>query len=167
MDSRKQFCHHLSSNIPIAEKQVYTNSGANWFKKYSTAVSKKPIIINCSTADEVYKQLERKEDVIIQLKGKEYKINKPFVISKTVQFKSDKKNLIKFKTENILSLFILSGKGNLSLNNINIDGKDVKATHFISSDSNGYSDHYNLTINNCSFQNFSNKNGCQTYFLCI
>jgi poly(beta-D-mannuronate) lyase len=50
------------------------------------------------------------------------------------------------------------------LNNINIDGKNVKATHFISSDSNGYSDHYNLTINNCSFQNFNRDNGCQAIF---
>ncbi|HEY5970242.1 MAG TPA: polysaccharide lyase 6 family protein [Chitinophagaceae bacterium] len=152
------------SNIPIAEKQVYTNSGANWFKKYSIAASKKPIIINCSTGDEVYKQLERNEDVIIQLTGKEYKINEPFVISKTVQFKSDKKNPIIFETENILSVFILSGKGNLILNSINIDGKNVKATHFISSDSNGYSDHYNLTINNCSLQNFDSGVGCQTIF---
>jgi poly(beta-D-mannuronate) lyase len=152
------------SNIPIAEKEVYTSSGANWFKKYSGTSNKKPIFINCSTADEIYKQLERTEEVTIQLTGKEYKINKPFVISKTVQFKSDKKNSIKFETENILSLFTLSGKGNLALSSINIDGINVKATHFISSDSNGYSDHYDLTINNCSFQNFSNKNGCQNIF---
>jgi hypothetical protein len=116
------------------------------------------------TADEIYKAIRKKRRVIIQLTGKEYKINKPFVISKTVQFKSDRKNSIKFETENILSLFILSGKGNLSLNNINLDGKDVKATHFISSDSNGYSDHYNLTITNCSFQNFSRKNGLPKIF---
>ena len=152
------------SNIPIAEKQVYTSSGANWFKKYSTVVSKKPIIINCSTADEVYKQLKRNEDVVIQLTGKEYKINKPFVISKTVQFKSDKKNSITFETEKILCVFILSGKGNLILNSINIDGRNVKATHFISSDSNGYSDHYNLITNNCSLQNFDSSVGCQTIF---
>ncbi len=152
------------NNIPITEKQVYTSSGANWFKKYSTTSSKKTMLINCLTADEIYKQLEKNEDVIIQLTGKEYKINKPFVISKTIQFKSDKKNSINFETENILSVFILSGKGNLILNNINVDGKNVKATHFISSDSNGYSDHYNLNINNCSIQNFSNKNGCQNIF---
>jgi len=152
------------SNIPIAEKQVYTSSGANWFKKYAVSNSKKKIFINCLTAGEIYKQLERNEDVIIQLTGKEYKINTPFIISKNVQFKSDKKNSIKFEPENILSVFLLSGKGNLTLNNINIDGKNVKATHFISSDSNGYSDHYNLTINNCSLQNFNRSVGCQTIF---
>jgi poly(beta-D-mannuronate) lyase len=152
------------SNIPIAEKQVYTSSGANWFKKYAVSNSKKPIFINCLTTEEIYKQLERNEEITIQLTGKEYKINTPFVISKTIQFKSDKKSSIKFETENILSVFILSGKGNLTLNSINIDGMNVKATHFISSDSNGYSDHYNLTINNCSFQNFSKKNGCQNIF---
>jgi poly(beta-D-mannuronate) lyase len=152
------------SNISISEKQVYTSSGTNWFKKYAASNSKKPIFINCLTADEIYKQLERKEEVTIQLTGKEYKLNKPFVISKNVQLKSDKKNSIKFETENVLSVFILSGKGNLTLSSINIDGKNVKATYFICSDSNGYSDHYDLTINNCSFQNFSNKNGCQNIF---
>jgi poly(beta-D-mannuronate) lyase len=152
------------NNIPGAEKEVYTSSGANWFKKYFAPSSTKTISINCLTASEIYKQLERHEDVIIQLTGKEYKINKPFVISKAVQFKGEKKNSLLFETENILSVFILSGKGNLALNNLNIDGKNVKATHFISSDSNGYSDHYNLNINNCSFQNFSNKNGCQNIF---
>ncbi|HMK19171.1 MAG TPA: polysaccharide lyase 6 family protein [Chitinophagaceae bacterium] len=152
------------NNIPIAEKQVYTNSGTNWFKKYTASNSKKTIFINCLTAEEIYKQLERKEEVTIQLTGKEYKINKPFVISKSVQFKSDKKSSIVFETENILSVFILSGKGNLTLNNIHIDGKNVNANQFISSDSNGYSDHYNLIINNCSFQNFNRDNGCQTIF---
>jgi len=152
------------NNIPIAEKQVYTSSGANWFKKYFTPDNKKTIFINCLTADEVYQQLEKNEAVTIQLTGKEYKLNKSFVISKPVQFKSDKKNSIKFETENVLSLFILSGNGDLTLNGINIDGKNVKATHFISSDSNGYSDHYNLSIINCSFQNFNSNNGCQTIF---
>jgi len=152
------------SNIPIAEKQVYTSSGAHWFKKYAVFNNKNPIFINCLTTDEIYKQLERTEEVVIQLTGREYKINKPLFISKTVQFKSDRKNSIIFESENILSVFILSGKGNLNLNTINIDGKNVKATHFISSDTNGYNDHYNLTINNCSFQNFSNKNGCQNIF---
>jgi poly(beta-D-mannuronate) lyase len=152
------------SNISISEKKIYRNSGANWFKKYAVSNSTKKIFINCLTADEIYKELERNEAVIIQLTGKEYRLNKPFVISKNVQLNSDKKNSIKFETENILSVFILSGKGNLTLNNIIIDGKNVKATRFISSDSNGYSDHYDLTINNCSFQNFSNKNGCQNIF---
>jgi poly(beta-D-mannuronate) lyase len=152
------------NNIPIAEKQVYTNSGANWFKKYSTSNSKKTLFANCLTANEIYQQLEKNEKVIIQLTGKEYKINKPFVISNSVQFKSDRKNSIIFKTDHILSVFILSGKGNLTLDNINIDGKEVKATHFISSDSNGYSDHYNLSINNCSFQNFNSNYGCESIF---
>ena len=152
------------NNIPVAEKEVYTNSGANWFKKYSSNDNKKALLVNCLTADEIYTQLEKNEDVMIQLTGKEYKLNKPFIISKSVQFKSDRKNSIKFETGSILSVFILSGKGNLILNSVNIEGKNVKATHFISSDSNGYSDHYNLTVNNCSFQNFSNKNGCQNIF---
>jgi poly(beta-D-mannuronate) lyase len=152
------------NNIPIAEKEVYTNSGADWFKKYSSIDKKKALSVNCLTTDEIYTQLEKSEDVMIQLTGKEYKLNKPFIIFKTVQLKSNSKNSIIFETDNILSLFILSGKGNLILNGINIDGKNIKATHFISSDSNGYSDHYNLSINKCSFQNFSNKNGCQNIF---
>lgn len=152
------------TNIPIAEKQIYTSSGASWFNKHSTTDSKKALIVNCSTADEIYKQLEKREEVMIQLTGKEYKLNKPLVISKTVQFKSDRKNSIKFEAGNILSVFILSGKGNLTLNSLIIDGKNVKADHFISSDSSGYSDHYSLTIINCSIQNLSKENRCQNIF---
>jgi poly(beta-D-mannuronate) lyase len=152
------------NNIPFAEKQVYTNSGASWVKKYFIPVNKRIASINCFTAEEVYQQLEKDEAVTIQLTGNQYKLNKPFVISKSVQFKSDKENVIKFETENIVSLFILSAKGNLTLNSVRIDGTGIRSTHFISSDSSGFSDHYNLDIGNCSFQNFNKSSGCQTFF---
>ena len=151
-------------NIALTESEVLTNSGATWFKKHNTSYEKKTLTVNCLTTEDIYQQLTKKEEVIIQLTGKKYKVNKSFIISKPVQFKGDRKNSIRFETETILSVFILSGKGNLTLNNLHIDGKDIKATHFISSDSNGYSDHYNLSVNNCRFENFDKNSGCQTFF---
>ena len=156
--------HSSIENIALKESETLRSSGAGWLKKYSSSSTKKIVYASCMNPEEVYKLLENDEQVVIQLTGKEYKLNRPFIISKSVRFNSDKKNQVKFSTENILSAIIISGKGNLILENINIDGKYVKATHFISSDSNGYSDHYNLTINNCSFQNFNSNNGCQTIF---
>ena len=64
----------------------------------------------------------------------------------------------------MVSAFIISGNGNLRLENLIIDGSDLKASHFISSDSSGSSDHYNLTIRNCSIQNFKSETGCHDIF---
>jgi hypothetical protein len=101
---KRQFYHHLSV-IFLSLKNKFIQAVAQiGLKNILLPVARKQYY-NCSTADEIYKQLERTEEVIIQLTGKEYKINKPFIISKTVQFKSDKKNSIKFETENILSRF--------------------------------------------------------------
>jgi poly(beta-D-mannuronate) lyase len=38
------------------------------------------------------------------------------------------------------------------------------AAHFIASDSTGSSEHYNLSVKNCSLQGFSRENGCRDLF---
>jgi poly(beta-D-mannuronate) lyase len=119
------------------------------------------VIVNCATAAEVYEQLERNEPSVIKLTGKEYTLDRPFVITNTIRFTSDKKKNILINTSNMQSVFIIGGNGNLSLHNMNINGNAVKATHFISNDSSGSSAHYNLNITNCSINDFSKENGCQ------
>ena len=146
------------------EKETGKNSGAGWFINHSLAGSRSLPSVNCATPEEVYKQLEKKEPLIIRLTGKEYSISKPFVISKETQFTSDKKEPVKFISGNILSVFIISGKGNLILSRLVIDGENVRASNFISSDSSGYTEHYNLTVNNCSFQKLNKETGCQSFF---
>ncbi len=152
------------SMIPLVLRDVTLSTGASWFSKKEPVLTAKPVVVNCSTAEEVYKQLERKEAVTIRLTGKEYTLDKPFLINKNVQFTSDKKNIIRFITVNQLAVFMVSGNGNLGLNNLSIDGSKTKATHFIASDSSGLSNHYNLSVRNCSLQNFSRENGCDNIF---
>ena len=156
--------HPSIDNISFTEKEILNNCGATWFVKHPVAHEKKMLSVNCTNAAEIYQQLEGTEPVIIRLTGTEYSLTRPFFISKKVQFTSDKRSTISFNTGSLLSVFIISGKGNLELKNLSIDGKNVKAFHFISGDSSGYSDHYNLSITNCSIKELNRENGCQNIF---
>ncbi len=150
--------------IPVVLKEVTISTGATWFPKNEPTKKTKALTVACATADEIYKQLERKEPVIIRLTGKEYSLTKPFLISKSVQVIGDTKKVIRFNTYNQLSVFAIAGNGELSLSNLNIDGSNVKASAFISNDSNGQSNHYNLAVRNCKFEGFNNEWGCQDIF---
>jgi poly(beta-D-mannuronate) lyase len=154
-------------NISFTENEIRNSSGAAWFVKHPVSLEKKMISVNCTNAAEVYKQLERPEPVTIKLTGTEYSLSRPFLISKKVQFISDKSSTIKFNTGGLLSVFIISGNGNLELMNLSIDGKNIKTLNFISSDSSGYSDHYTLSIINCSIKKLDQANGCQNIFYAL
>ncbi|MEI9806906.1 MAG: polysaccharide lyase 6 family protein [Bacteroidota bacterium] len=152
------------NKLPSVEKTAYATTGANWYPKKATAKLIKPLPVNCKNAEEVYQQLKRKEPVIIQLTGKEYVLSAAFIISKPVQFTGNKNVPVSFTTENLLSAFIIAGNGNLSLQNLNINGAGVKAKNFISNDSSGSADHYNLSVKNCTIQNLDSKNGCENFY---
>jgi poly(beta-D-mannuronate) lyase len=146
------------------EGNAYTACGANWFTPPNTTKQPALLSVNCSNAEEVYKQLERKEPVIIRLTAGEYTLNKPFIISKTVQFVGTRQTLVAFNSGDLPGAFIITGNGNLSLKGLNINGSGIKANHFIASDSNGSSDHYNLSVSSCTIQNLDKKNGCRDLF---
>lgn len=150
--------------IPVVLKEATTSTGAAWFPKNETAKKTVALTVACATADDIYQQLERKEAVTIRLTGKEYSLTKPFLISKIVQIIGDTKTAIRFNTNDQLSVFAIAGNGELSLNNLNINGSTVKASAFISNDSNGQSNHYNLAVRNCKFEGFTNELGCQDIF---
>lgn len=150
--------------IPVALKEATASTGATWFPKNETAKKTVGLTVACANADEIYKQLERKEPVIIRLTGNEYSLTKPFLISKSVQIFGDTKTAIRFNTYKQLSVFAIAGNGELSLSNLNIDGSNIKASAFIANDSNGQSNHYNLAVRNCKFEGFSNELGCQDIF---
>jgi len=153
------------SNIPFAEKELYVSSGAPWFIKYDVDHNKKTmLLVNCATTEDVYRQLEKKEPIVIKLTAKEYSLEKPFVISKFVKFTGDKKNSIKLSSNKMLSAFIISGNGHLTLDNLNFNGENLKATNLISSDSSGFSDHYNFSIINCIITDLKSQTGCQNIF---
>ena len=156
--------HPSIDNIALKEKETLHECGAKWFVKHPVAIEKKMAWANCINAAQVYQALDKNEPMIIKLTGEEYSLTRPFSITKKVLFTSDKKSIIKFNTGNFLSVFMISGKGNLELRNLSIDGKDVKASHFISSDSSGYSDHYNVSIINCMIKNLDQAKGCKNFF---
>jgi poly(beta-D-mannuronate) lyase len=170
--AQQRLQHSLSSKTGFADlpllKKIMTNAysacGATWFKRSNSVNQSKSLVVNCKTAEEIYTQLERKEPVTIKLTGNKYILNKPFIISKNVQFTGDKKNPLGFYSENIPGIFVIAGNGNLSLENLTINGTAVKAMNFISNDTSGSSNHYNLAIRHCILEHFSRENGCKNLF---
>jgi poly(beta-D-mannuronate) lyase len=149
-------------------KQVHANAfsacGAKWFQQLK---NKMPVIaqtVACNTAEEIYVQLSHHKPVIIDLTGKSYQLSSPFMISKQVQFTTKQKQPIKIVTVPMLAAFVISGNGHLTLTNLSIDGKEIKATHLIASDSAELSNHYNLIVRNCSVGNLSKQEGCNNFF---
>lgn len=151
------------NNILIAEYQTYSTSGASWFSNKDISATKNILQVNCATVEEVYKQLNKKIPVKINLTAEQYTFDKPLIISNFTEFTSPKP-IIKLSTGEMLSAFILLGKGYLKLTRLAIDGSNVKASHFISSDTTGYSDHYNFSLNNCSIANLNKEKGCVDIF---
>jgi poly(beta-D-mannuronate) lyase len=152
------------ATFPQLLKDVSLSTGAGWFVKKPIIKQAKPVIVSCSTAKQVYRQLETPGAVTIRLTSKKYSLVKPFLITKPVQFTGPKNSPITFNTENILAVFMIGGKGKLSLSGLEIDGAGIKAKHFITSDSTGSSEHYNLTVTNSSIDNLDRKNGCENIF---
>jgi len=146
------------------ENNAYTATGAAWFKPMNSAIALKPVSVSCPTAEDVYRQLEKNEPAIIVLTGSAYTLSKPFTIHTTVQFTVNSKTRLKFLTENMLAAFVIAGNGHLTLQNLDIDGAEIKAMHFIASDTLGHSDHYNLVLRNCTVSNLNRVKGCEDLF---
>ena len=145
-----------------AEAEAF--SGANWFNPYKVPELSTVSLVNCKTAEDIYVALDNDKPVIIQLATSEYHLNKPLLITKNVQIIGNRANMIKFTSGKMVGAFIISQNGNLSLKDLSIDGTGLQASHFICSDSSGYSDHYNFSILNCSFQDFGKENNCKDLF---
>lgn len=146
------------------QANAYHSAGAGWFKQLSNPKPLKPLFVNCTTTQELYRQVERKEPVIIRLTGKTYSLYKPLLISKQVWLTGNPKIPVQINTGVLESVFIVSGNGHLLLQNLNIDGKGIKATHFICSDSAAGSDHYNVAVRHCIIGGLARQNGCQNLF---
>src|SRR5258706_3722736 len=104
------------------QSNAYTACGAKWFDEKKTRLTIKPIMVNCKNAQEVYKELSRKEPVIISLTGNKYLLDKPFVISKPVVFTGSKRNGVNINSDAMQAAFIITGNGHLTLRNLNIKG---------------------------------------------
>ena len=158
------------SDLSLAKKiqaNAYNDCGAKWYSRTKLAVAMNPIQVNCKDAKEVYTQLNRKEPVAITFSGKQYVLDKPFVISKKVEFLGNgKAGVIDIITSKdpMQAAIIIGGNGYLSFRNMIINGSEMKATSFISNDSTGSCDHYSLSIYGSSFKDFNRDNGCRNFF---
>jgi poly(beta-D-mannuronate) lyase len=150
--------------LPEKEKKLARHSGATWFKKKQAKIAATSKVVSCPTTGDVYRQLANQNPVTIRLTSTHYQMDKPFVINKRVKFIGNKNQLIQIHTAKMLSAFIISGNGHLTLDGLSIDGTGVNSTHFISSDSSGQSDHFNLQIQNSIIRNLSRENGCENIF---
>jgi poly(beta-D-mannuronate) lyase len=164
--------HSLSALAGFSNMELFqatydnatAKTGASWYKTIPGEKMVTPVLVNCRTAADIYKQLENRKPVRIKLSAGEYVLDKPFIISKNVQITGDRKTGISFSSDALPAIFIIAGNGALSLDGLAIDGGRVKAAYFIASDSNGSSDHYNLSIKNCSLQHFRREAGCTVLF---
>jgi poly(beta-D-mannuronate) lyase len=139
--------------------------GAPWIKINATDKQPAAVTVNCRTADEVYKALEKNRPVIIKLTGRQYDLTRPFVIGSYARFTAGANQFVNITTPaGQRSAFEIAGKGHLVLQQIRLDGAGVKATHFIASNHEGSAQHYNLEIRNSAIRNLSETNGCTSIF---
>jgi len=153
------------STPPLVEEEVFSSSGASWFAKNPVAKQAKAMVVNCSDATAVYKQLKKNVPVEIVLTSKDYVFYEPAIISVNTKFRTTQKGYIDMHTvPGMLSLFMIKENASLNLQGLRIDGDDMKATHFVSSDSSGGPGHYSFTMRQCSLINFSRNLGCENIF---
>jgi poly(beta-D-mannuronate) lyase len=147
------------------QANAYTACGPKWFPKHDDVFSKKPVQVDCYKTEEVYQELERNQfPMTINLTGKSYYFEKPLSIQGDICF-STSNNLIKINSATgIEGVFMVKGKGRLTLKNCNIDGSGTMANSFISTDTSGGVEHYKLFIENCQVSNLSEKKGCHHVF---
>lgn len=145
---------------------AHNETGASWFeRRLSTRRSASEYMVDCPYADDIYKAVAGDESVVIRLIAPSYTFDRPLVIGKNVTFITNNNNTpVIFNTGKIPALFMIAGKGNLLLQDIKIDGSGVRAKHFISSDTSGSSEHYNLEMKKCIVYNLDRKNGCENLF---
>lgn len=162
--------HDLSAKQGFTDldrlKAVQVNagkSGANWYKKPKQKKQELKTV-NCNTASELYQQLQNNQPVNIRLTGEKYQFDRPLLINSRVSITGNANSKLEFASSKMTSLLMIAGNGSLLLNDLNIDGKNVQAGNFISSDTSGSSGHYNLSVTNSTLRNFTRENGCQNLF---
>jgi hypothetical protein len=122
-----------------------------------SASDKRPLI-RCATDQEVYASLARYKNVQLVLIGTDYIFHRPLVINGRVRISTQLKQDITFHTLSMPALFEIKKGGHLHLQGLELDGNDIKATHFIYSDS---TDRSGILLEKNSFRSFSHIYGCE------
>lgn len=169
--AKKRLGHTISSNsgfsnlalIKQIQANAYHNTGATWMKQQNINGVAAPIAqVNCKNASDIYKAIDRNEPVYINMTGSEYHFDRPLKITSEITFTSIDE--IKISTPEMHSLFEMGGNGNLVLQKVIINGEGVRAHNFITTDSTGPVNHFNLKINRSEIRNLMGSNGCKNFF---
>lgn len=144
-------------SLKTITQKSYDATGAFWFSKKSTIQTSKNIVVNCSTGQEVIEALKNSlsNNLTILLTAQNYTFEAPLEINQNVEIKSSNKGFITFNNTNVsLPHFIQLHAGNsLSLQNLQIDLKNIQNKVFITLDTSESCLHSNLEIMNCNFKN--------------
>lgn len=170
--AKERLGHTLKSTTGFADLRLlqtiqfnaYTGTGAPWSKRQAAKKTVPYLQVSAKNAEEVYKLLERKEPMSIALTGKQYILDKPFVINKPVRFTGDKKLTTAFSSSDIPAIFELGGNGHLVLSTIFIHAGEVQAKYFIANSKEGFVDHYSLSVQGCTIQELRSEKGCEAFF---
>lgn len=151
-------------SIDSIRQIAFRHCGAAWYTAGPLIEKIDFLTINCSSAEEIYRQLASEKPVHIKLTSKLYSLSRPFVINKRVKFSSDNNSPIKFESDRYLGVFVIAGGGRLELRGINVNGEGIQTTHFICNDSSGSSIPYSLFVSNCRIEKIDRSKGCQDIF---
>ncbi|HEY0679879.1 MAG TPA: polysaccharide lyase 6 family protein [Chitinophagaceae bacterium] len=155
------------ANLKLA-LDIYKNatslSGSGWIAKAGMGILENYVVADCANAEEINKVLAGNRPAIIRLISTSYHLDKPFAIGNNVTIRSNANRLINLSSEKLQSAFIIQGNGKLKLEGLNITANGIQAMNFISNDTSGKSDHYNLVIEKCKIENLKASAGCRSLF---
>jgi len=171
--AKERLGHELPGAIGFSNiesfQAVYDNgknkTGASWFNNNSSQKTEKVVSLRARNADELYAAITRKENVRVRLTGTSYTFDRPIEISKYVNLVGEKNTRINFSTADLDALFIIKGGGHLLLNNVWMNGEDVKTHNIVTTDTSGPSNHFNFGMSGCIVENLADANGCKNFFL--
>jgi poly(beta-D-mannuronate) lyase len=147
----------------IALEKQSQQLGIRWNLPQEIKTLEAKLPISCKDANEVYAAITSKgKSVEIILTGNEYRFDRPLSITQNAYFSSNKQ-LIRFSSNQINSLFIIGANAQLHLTNINIDANQLKTNQFIEADSSGSTIHFSININNCQFNNYKGAGFLTTF----
>ncbi|HEY6505076.1 MAG TPA: polysaccharide lyase 6 family protein [Chitinophagaceae bacterium] len=151
-------------SLSLKETEVFKNSGAVWFMK-KPAIYHKPIATaDCATAEDIYKQLEKKEPMILRLTGEKYFFLRPAFINSSIEIQPGHKGTITLESENgIPGVFIISGNASLRISQTHFTAENVRAINFISSDTTGNASHYSFVFGGSSVTGLKTKHFFYAY----
>ena len=137
------------------------NKGFHSVNKASLVINTQvDTIYKCQTEGDIIKALTiKKPNITIELTNINYTITQPLNIHNKVIISAKPNTFISFSSTNLPMCFLVNGNASLTLQNLQIDGNNIKATNFISLDTSGSCNHTGkFTIQFCKFINFTCNN---------